>query len=157
MADPDAGSIGKTASPSRMSVLVGGRHVFRCAACGKDAASIGLVVGDVPVEFGPGPDGRPLVVTVGNPEETRVTLSFLGIMSMIAPAEAIPILEASEVDPLSLVRLNWELGAFCCRECHLNYCSGCWRHWPVFADDSPGWHEGTRGLCPNGHEQRLDD
>jgi hypothetical protein len=45
--------------------------------------------------------------------------------------------------------------AFHCRTCGLSYCERCWRVGPPEFDD--GFYDFTRGECPQGHEQIVDD
>ena len=45
--------------------------------------------------------------------------------------------------------------AFHCRECNRSYCERCWRIGPPEFDD--GFYDCTRGTCPEGHEQTVDD
>jgi len=84
-------------------------------------------------------------------------LDWLGSHIGPAPAAVESVLTAESVDPRALARIDWELGAFCCRRCEQNYCATCWHVWPVFDDDGSMWFEEYRGRCPEGHEQRLQD
>jgi hypothetical protein len=121
------------------------------------AATIELVDASGPLNMGSGPDGKPLMITFGS-EKPQMRLTWLGVSSGQVSAEVARLLESSDpLDPLVLAASDWELGAFCCRQCRLNYCSNDWRTTQIFADDSPGWCEETRGVCPRGHEQLLDD
>ena len=45
--------------------------------------------------------------------------------------------------------------AFHCRECKRSYCERCWRVGPPEFDE--GFYDCTRGTCPEGHEQIVDD
>jgi len=45
--------------------------------------------------------------------------------------------------------------AFHCRQCNRSYCERCWRMGPPEFDD--GFYDCTRGTCPEGHEQIVDD
>ena len=45
--------------------------------------------------------------------------------------------------------------AFHCRGCNRSYCDRCWRIGPPEFDD--GFYDCTRGTCPEGHEQTVDD
>jgi hypothetical protein len=70
-------------------------------------------------------------------------LTWLGVASgTVGPEVAQLLASDDQLDPLVLAGFNWELGAFCCHQCKLNYCSKCWHARPIFADDYPGWHEG---------------
>jgi len=54
-----------------------------------------------------------------------------------------------------LAREDPDLFGFVCRACGLAYCHGCWRVGPPEMDE--GFYDRTRGTCPAGHEQTLDD
>ncbi len=84
-------------------------------------------------------------------------LDWLGRTMAPASAALEALLEAESVDPRELAQIDGELGSFCCRQCEQNYCAKCWRTWPVFDDDGSMWFEEIRGVCPEGHEQRLQD
>ena len=44
---------------------------------------------------------------------------------------------------------------FVCRRCGAAYCRKCWTNvYPTFDD---GYYDETRGTCPRGHEQMLQD
>ena len=45
--------------------------------------------------------------------------------------------------------------AFHCRTCNRSYCDRCWHIGPPEFDD--GFYDCTRGTCPEGHEQTVDD
>jgi len=45
--------------------------------------------------------------------------------------------------------------AFHCRACRRNYCQRCWRIGPPEFDE--GFYDCTRAVCPEGHEQIVDD
>jgi hypothetical protein len=141
---------------SRMGRNAGGIYSFTCSSCGEIAATIELVDGSLPLNVGSGPHHEDMVITFG--PELRMRLTWLGVSSGPVSAEVAQLLASDEeLDPLVLSGHDWELGAFCCRQCSRNYCSKCWRARPIFADDYPGWHEETRGTCPEGHDQRLED
>ena len=54
-----------------------------------------------------------------------------------------------------LQREDPDFYAFVCRQCGVAYCQRCWKvGWPEFDD---GFYDCTRGECPKGHEQTLDD
>jgi len=141
---------------SRMSCKTGELHTFTCTQCGQDAATIELVDASLPIDLGPGPTGEVMTISLNGPEP-RWRLDWLGVASGEATPDIASLLEGTEIDPLVLAAHDWQLGAFCCRRCTQNYCSPCWRKWPVFDSDGSGWFEGTRGICPEGHEQALED
>lgn len=45
--------------------------------------------------------------------------------------------------------------AFHCWTCGRDYCEQCWRIGPPEFDE--GFYDCTRGVCPDGHEQVVDD
>ena len=142
---------------ARLGRRTGQVHDFVCAKCGNPAAAIALIDGDDPIGVGPGPDGEEMALSPGSSGRS-VRLTWLGVSLRDATAAVAVLLSgAGNVDPLELAGQDWELGAFCCRRCEQNYCASCWTPWTVFADDYPGWYEGTRGRCPQGHVQSLDD
>lgn len=140
---------------SRLGALTDDRFVFHCAACGDVAATIQVltyrpaddenaIAGD---ELRPRPEGRP-----------KFVLRFVNTNSGDLGRSLEELLVGtSTVDPMGIREVDWELAAYCCRGCDLNYCYSCWSPWVEYADDHPGWYECTRGRCPRGHVQKLDD
>ena len=45
--------------------------------------------------------------------------------------------------------------AFHCRQCQRSYCNRCWRVGPPEFDE--GFYDFTKAVCPEGHEQIVDD
>jgi hypothetical protein len=144
---------------SRFSRVAEGLHTFDCHQCGKIAATIELVDSDEPVNVGEGPTGEDMSFTLNlNGALTSISYTFIGVGVRSADTYVARIIGGTApLDPISLAAIDWELGAFCCRHCQLNYCSTCWRALPVFATDHPSWYEQTDGTCPVGHPQKLDD
>ena len=56
---------------------------------------------------------------------------------------------------VDLRREDPDFFAFVCRECGVVYCESCWNVGPPEFDD--GFYDCTRGTCPKGHTQTLDD
>ncbi|RHW22398.1 hypothetical protein D0Z08_31585 [Nocardioides immobilis] len=105
-----------------------------------------------PVDAGPMPDGSRLTWT---PEAPSYRLEFIGVITGKASADLADLVSGlDELDPLALRGVDWEMAAFCCHHCQLNYCSKCWSTWVEFDD---GFYDCTRGRCPRNHEQTLDD
>jgi hypothetical protein len=48
-----------------------------------------------------------------------------------------------------------DVTAFHCRACQRSFCERCWSVGEAEYDD--GFYDRTRGCCPHGHEQTLDD
>jgi hypothetical protein len=65
------------------------------------------------------------------------------------------LIEQGDVDPVTIREVSWALWdvtAFYCPECRLNYCSLDWSmHFAVNA----GSHHCIIGSCPNGHRHLL--
>jgi len=58
-----------------------------------------------------------------------------------------PLGELAKTDP--------DLFGFVCRACSLAYCTACWSVGRPEMDE--GFYDCTRGTCPAGHTQTLDD
>ena len=148
----------------RMSRKSGDIHAFFCAKCGEVAATISIVTSTAPagVDSDPSAVGKLVWPDLHIPHAQLVRmphfqLDWLTRFTGPASAAVETLLEAESVDPRELSKIDWELGAFCCRRCEQNYCAKCWRIWPVFDDDGSMWFEEYRGSCPEGHEQSLQD
>lgn len=142
----------QTPRPGRLGMLVDGRFVFTCASCGRVAATLAVHEAGAQIDGGPLPDHGRLTWSPGGPS---FVLDFLGIVSGLLPAELIGMLIGAEsADPLEIARIDGDLGGFCCRACERNYCADCWSAWIEF-DES--FYDCTRGQCPRGHVQTLDD
>lgn len=136
----------------RHGVRIDGEFVFTCAACGNLAATLSVMEDGQPVDGGPLPDGTRYSWT---PESPAYRFEFLGVVTGTTRRDVAELVSGlDELDPLVLRGLDWELAAFCCRVCELNYCSTCWSTWIEFDE---GFYDMTRGRCPRGHEQALDD
>ena len=108
--------------------------------------------GHLPIDAGPLPDGTRLSWTPGAP---AYRYEFLGVNLGKASAELTDLMSGlDELDPHVLRNVDWELAAFCCHTCQLNYCSKCWSTWIEFDE---GFYDCTLGRCPRDHEQALDD
>lgn len=136
---------------SRLGVKTGGQFVFPCASCGGVAATLAIINDDREVDGGPMPGGGRLSWKPGAPS---YRLDFININTGHASAGLTRIAGTEVIDPLDVRRLDWELAAFCCPSCVLNYCPKCWKTWVEFDE---GFYDCTRGRCPQGHEQILDD
>jgi len=137
---------------SRLGVKTNGVVVFRCASCGGRAATLAVTDSGTPVDGGPMPDGSRLTWT---PDSPAYRLEFVCVNTGPASSDLAQLISGVDlIDPLAVRRVDWELAAFCCRECELNYCSKCWSTWVEFDD---GFFDCMRGHCPRGHEQKLDD
>jgi len=62
---------------------------------------------------------------------------------------------AHKDDMRSLITIDPDFFGFICGRCDRPYCQDCWTNvYPTFDD---GFYDETRGTCPRGHEQSLDD
>ena len=52
-------------------------------------------------------------------------------------------------------RVDADFIAFHCKECDRCYCKQCWQIGPPEFDE--GFYDCTHGICPQGHEQIVDD
>ena len=112
---------------SRLGVKVEGRFVFTCASCGGIAATLAVTDEDQPVDGGPLPDGTRLTWEPGAP---AYRLEFVNVNTGKAQDGLADLVSGLDVlDPLLVRPFDWELAAFCCHTCHLNYCSKCWSTW----------------------------
>lgn len=65
------------------------------------------------------------------------------------------IRDLARKDLSALYALDSDFFGFICRRCGAAYCRECWKNvYPVFDD---GYYDETRGTCPRGHEQMLQD
>lgn len=55
----------------------------------------------------------------------------------------------------ALYALDPDFFGFICRRCTAAYCRACWRD--VYPTFDQGQYDETRGTCPRGHEQMLQD
>ena len=53
------------------------------------------------------------------------------------------------------VGMEADFVAFHCHQCDQSYCDTCWSIGPLEFDE--GFYDCTRGRCPTGHEQIVDD
>ena len=71
-------------------------------------------------------------------------------------AELHSLLEAIRAtDYAAARRVDADFVAFHCWECDCNYCERCWRIGPPEFDE--GFYDFTKAVCPQGHEQIVDD
>lgn len=121
-------------------------------ACGGVAATLAVLDDGQAVEGGPLPGGGRLRWA---PPAPAYVFEFIGTTTGTASdAVARLVRESESLDPLHLRGLDWELAAFCCETCELNYCAACWDKRIEYDE---GFYDCTRGRCPSGHEQLLDD
>lgn len=146
------GQTGLVSTRSRQGQKVDGSFTFTCASCGRPAATLEVIDEERQIDGGPMPGGHRLTWKPGTPS---FRLEFVNVCTGEAPAGLVELVSGVDVvDPLVVRRLDWELAAFCCVSCRLNYCPTCWTTWAEFDD---GFFDCMRGRCPRGHEQMLAD
>jgi hypothetical protein len=118
------------------------RLTVSCHKCGKVSAAIELIE----------QSGRPALQLSG----------FIGIVTSMEIAQKAvdrelfnKIRMLIRTDLVELHRLDYDVFGFICRKCRCAYCIGCWENVHEIFDE--GFHDETRGRCPEGHEQMLSD
>ena len=125
---------------------------FRCAECGEVACVIRMTPAGRPVDLGPpvgfvtyGADGASVDLFGGTAWRRLDTDEFGRLQALV---------EENNPDAAAIRALDWELAPFLCRGCDLGYCWDDWSPSPVFDE---GFYDETRGTCPRGHRQRIED
>jgi hypothetical protein len=105
-----------------------------CARCGEAAAKFSLV-----------------------PQRGLKRTGFLGEVTRFGEASELGrLLEMVRAADYESARgADADFVAFHCRECRRSYCQRCWRIGPPEFDE--GFYDCTRAVCPEGHEQIVDD
>jgi hypothetical protein len=124
---------------------------FRCGECGEVAGVVRVTRTGTVVQEPPG--GEP--ATAG-----RVFLDyFIGTIRRAVSGDLLDAVEAlieqGNVDPVTIREVSWglwEITAFYCPECRLNYCSLDWETEFVV---NRGCHDCIIGTCPEGHRHLL--
>lgn len=118
-----------------------------CCRCGSPAATFA---------FRPAGKGDGLWRDSDRLERT----GFMGTVVKFGPLDSFaPFLSALQRGDYDSARSgDPDLVAFHCWTCNEDYCEKCWQIGPpTFDDDFPGFYDCTRGVCPEGHEQVVDD
>ena len=113
-----------------------------CARCGGEAAKVSL--------FPP--------QTTDQSGQCRLQRSgFIGEVTKFGKADELQrLLEMIRSTDYSAARgSDADFVAFHCRECRRSYCQRCWRVGPPEFDE--GFYDFTKAICPEGHEQIVDD
>lgn len=130
-----------------------GQFRFTCASCGCVAAV--LLVDDSGRDLDAGPVLGGECLTWLGEDEPSVRLEFIAVLTGAAPRPLVELCRGADVlDPTQLHSIDPELAAFLCRIRQRVYCCDCWATWVEFDD---GFYDCTRGRCPQGHIQTLDD
>ncbi|MDO8806468.1 MAG: HD domain-containing protein [Elusimicrobiota bacterium] len=115
---------------------------FACVVCGTTAATVTLV-----------PAGSPMLGSIVSPgfliEGFMGSALSGGLKSVDA---ALAALKGRDLEALR--KICWEAGCFECHVCRRVYCL---RHWNTRVEFDDGFYDCTRGTCPDGHTQLLDD
>jgi hypothetical protein len=122
---------------------------FRCGECGEIAGVVHVArAGDTAGE-------EPLPGAWG----WVVLEYFLGTVWHADTGEVLDavraLIEQGNVDPVTVREVSWTLWdvtAFYCPECRLNFCL---LDWDVHFAVNPGSHDSIIGTCPNGHRHLL--
>jgi predicted RNA-binding Zn-ribbon protein involved in translation (DUF1610 family) len=121
---------------------------FRCGECGEVAGVVRVArtVGSDGSEASPGRDWVVLDYFLG-------TVWHADTGDVVDAVQA--LIEQGGVDPVIIREISWtlwDITAFYCPECGLNYCSLDWdMHFAV----NEGTHDCIIGICPNGHQHLL--
>jgi hypothetical protein len=130
-----------------------GRAVsFRCGQCGEVAGVVRVTRTD-PAGLEPPWDGKH--ATAGE----LFMDYFLGTIRHSAAGDVLDAVEAligqGNVDPAVIREVRWalwDITAFYCPECRLNYCS---QDWDTDFVVTPGCRDYITGTCPKGHRHLL--
>jgi len=122
------------------------RHLtVPCSQCGRAAAEIALLPGSE--------QGESLLHEHDRLERT----DFIGMLTQTGEyTDLLALFEAiARADYAKARAIDPDLVAFCCKKCERVYCDQCWQLDPPEFED--GFYDCTRGTCPQGHQQIVDD
>ena len=126
-----------------------GQAVFRCARCTRLAGLVHVVRAGAAAAYLGHPGGAEIIA------EGLVLDRFLGTSWHAESAGILDavqaLIEQGNVDPVAMRAISWTLWnvtAFYCPECRLNYCG---RDWDISVHFILGFHDCIMGTCPNGH------
>ena len=145
--EPVVGAAGTTRFGDR--VPIGTAASFRCGECGEVAGVVRVAHGSSTAGLEPS----------AGAEGWLVLKYFLGTVWHADTSDVLEavqsLIEQGDVDPVTIREVSWTLWdvtAFYCPECRLNYCSLDWNmHFAV----SAGSHDCIIGNCPKGHRHLL--
>lgn len=128
-----------------MALPASRHHTVACARCGRAAAEIALLPASAAGE-------RPW-----HQRDRLERTDFLATVTRFGDtAENLRLFEAiCRSDYASARAADPDFVGFVCRECNLPYCDTCWHVGAPEFDE--GFYDCTRGTCPAGHEQVVDD
>ena len=122
--------------------------VFTCSVCGKVAANVTLIPGSVT---------NPSAMLSERAAGTLMIAGFMGGTGEAVEAEEfMPVKEAlleTNAQKLYAIRNLW--APFYCPQCQSVYCLNHWKTRAVFEEG--GWYDCSYGVCPQGHERKVDD
>lgn len=114
-----------------------------CSACSKPAVNISFE-----------PQGQFGLAIAQRGFLGEVFAAVLGRQNVTAELFA-EIRDLAGKDLSKLHGIDADFFGFICRRCVAAYCRDCWKNvYPTFDD---GLYDETRGTCPRGHEQMLQD
>ena len=94
---------------------------------------------------------------MGSDKDRLVRTGFMGKVIKFGPATDLEkLLDLLERNDYAAVRQqDIDFSAFVCRLCNRPYCESCWDIGEPEFDE--GFYDCTRGICPRGHTQMVDD
>lgn len=126
---------------------------FDCAACGEWVGTV----------FTGNPDKVPDIPARKRPLFQRAEPGKVFVSSFLSDAtyacSDMPAMERAlrQGNPRLAAQSDWEVFGFYCRRCEKAYCHKHWSPEVFFDPDYEGWYDCTRGTCPAGHRQVLND
>lgn len=133
---------------------------FQCGACGKVAATVTLVEpGQPDPRLTPEPPGVPpgvgTIFSSLHPDRAQLSIAGgpISVTHGFAPMEGTAAALESG-DAAALYAIDSEYAPFWCPWCSASYCKEHFRSWVTFDD---GFYDATYGICPEGHQRKLDD
>jgi hypothetical protein len=122
------------------------RHLtVPCAQCGRAAVELALL-----------PAGT-LTAGAASTRDRLERTDFMGTLTRFGSATELAALFGAVCtgDYAAARAIDVDFVAFHCHACGQAYCDTCWRLSPPVFDE--GFYDYTRGTCPHGHEQTVDD
>lgn len=135
-------SLNKTVLDEQSKEEASDSFAIRCGNCGKDAAVVSVFKKDV---------DRPHIKVDGFISNVRIYEDSVSRLSerfrMDKKFAKESLSQLHESDP--------DIYGFVCRRCAKAYCKNCWKGIHAITED--GFYDESRGTCPEGHEQMVQD
>lgn len=133
--------------------------MYLCGACGAVASTVTLVApGEPDPRMTPEADAPPGLDTLFSsvlPDSAMLSIDGgPASLSMGAASTAEMVLAVESGDPAALYAIWYEYAPFWCPRCGLSYCDEHYRSYPVFDE---GFFDYIQGICPRGHQRKLED